>query len=221
MHRAGALQSLVAPKTKMANRLPSPLNPTIMKRLPVLIAVLALAASVRAEVEIYKIDPVHSSAGFSIRHMFSKFSSSFTKVNGTITVDRDNMEKNSVEATIDVTALNTDNEKRNDDLKSEKFFDIAKFPTMTFKSTSWKKTGEDTYDVTGDLTIKDVTKEVVLNVKALGFGPGRPGSFLSGWEATTMLKKSDYHMEGPAGLAKVLGDDVSIDIVVEAGYKKA
>jgi polyisoprenoid-binding protein YceI len=193
-----------------------------MKRLLALFTLLALAAAVRADVETYKIDPVHSSARFSLRHIFSNFSSSFTKVNGSITVDRDNLENSSVEATIDVTALNTDNDGRDKHLKSPDFFDVTKFPSITFKSKSWKKTGENAYDVTGDLTIKDVTKEVVLKVSALGFGAGmRPGTFLSGWEATTTLKKSDFHMEGPPMLAKALGDDVTVAISVEAGFKKA
>ena len=192
-----------------------------MKRLISLFAVIALCLSARAEVETYTIDPVHSSAGFTLRHVLSKFSSSFTKVTGTITVDRANLENSSVVASIDVTALNTDNEKRNTHLKSPDFFDTAKFPTMTFKSTSWKKTGNDTFDVTGELTIKDVTKPVVLKTTLLGFGSGMgPGSFLSGWEATTIIKKSEFNMAGPAMLAKALGDDVAVTINVEAGYKK-
>ncbi len=192
-----------------------------MKHFLTLFALLALTVATRAEVETYTIDTVHSSAGFSLRHVFSKFSSSFTKVSGTITVDRENLEKSSVVAHIDVVALNTDNEKRDTHIKGPDFFDVAKFPTMTFKSTAWKKTGADTYDVTGDLTIKDVTKSVVLKTTALGFGPGfGPGQFLSGWEATTTIKKSDFNMAGPAMLAKALGDEVTVTINVEAGYKK-
>ena len=192
-----------------------------MKRIIALVAVLALTVASRADVEAYKIDPTHSSAGFSLRHVLSKFSSSFTKVTGTITVDRDNLEKSSVVASIDVGALNTDSEKRDAHIKGPDFFEVAKFPTITFKSTSWKKTGENTYDVTGDLTIKDVTKPVVLKTTVLGFGPGMgPGAFLSGWEATTTIKKSEFNMAGPAMLAKALGDEVAVTINVEAGYKK-
>jgi polyisoprenoid-binding protein YceI len=90
---------------------------------------------------------------------------------------------------------------------------------MTFKSTSWKKTGEDSFDVTGDLTIKGVTKPVVLKVKSLGFGPGaRPGSMLSGWEATTTIKREDF---GVSAFPQMVGADVDITINVEAGLKKA
>ncbi len=193
-----------------------------MKRLLALLAVLSLAAAVRADVETYSIDPVHSSAGFSVRHMLSKFSSSFTKTTGTITVDRANLENSSVEAAVEIASISTANPDRDKHLQTPDFFDAAKFPAMTFKSKAWKKTGEGTFDVTGDLTIKGVTKEVVLKVTSLGFGPGmRPGSQLSGWEATTVIKKSDFGVNGPAMLGKVLGDDVTIDISIEAGLKKA
>lgn len=180
----------------------------------------AVAASVRAEVEVYKIDPVHSSVGFSIRHFVSKVPGSFTKFNGTISVDRANLEKSSADATIEVASVNTANEKRDNHLKSADFFEAEKFGTITFKSTSWKQTGEDAFDVAGDLTIKGVTKPVVLKTKLLGFGPGMQGAQLSGWEATTTLNKNDFGVSGPAMLGKALGDEVTITINIEAGYKK-
>ena len=193
-----------------------------MKRLLTAIAVLGLLATARAEVEIYKIDPVHSSTGFTLRHILSRFTSSFTKTNGTITVDRDNLEKSSVEATVEIDSVSTADPKRDGHIKSPDFFDAAKFPTATFKSKSWKKTGENTFDVTGDLTIKDVTKEVVLHVTLNGFAPGmKPGSTVSGWEATTIIKKSDFGVSGPAMLAKALGDEVTLNISIEAGHSKA
>jgi polyisoprenoid-binding protein YceI len=192
-----------------------------MKRLLALVVTFALFASARAEVEVYKIDPVHSSIGYSLRHILSKFTSSFTKVTGDITIDRENLEKSSVTATIDVAALTTDNEGRDKHIKSPDFFDTAKFPTATFKSKAWKKTGAETFDITGDLTIKDVTKEVVLKATLLGFAPGmRPGTFLTGWEATASIKKSEFGLAGPAMLQKALGDDVALTINIEAGFKK-
>lgn len=192
-----------------------------MKRLISLPVLLGLLVSARAEVETYTIDSTHSSSGFSIRHMLSKFSSSFTKTSGTIMVDRANLENSSVEASIEIASVSTANPDRDKHLQSADFFDAAKFPAITFKSNSRKKTGESTFDVTGSLTIRDVTKNVVLKVTTLGFGPGmRPGSFLSGWEATTVLKKSDFGVNGPAMLGKMLGDDVTVDISIEAGFKK-
>jgi len=174
-----------------------------------------LASAASAAVETYKIDPVHSSVAFSIRHFVSKVPGRFTKFSGTIVVDRDNLENSSVSAAIDVGSVTTDNDKRDAHLKTPDFFDAATYTTITFKSKSWKKTGDGTFDVTGDLTIKGVTKEVVLSVSLLGFGPGPRGATLSGWEASTALKKSDYGVNGPAMLGKALGDDVAVSISVE------
>ncbi|HVT72481.1 MAG TPA: YceI family protein [Lacunisphaera sp.] len=191
-----------------------------MKRLVVLTLGLGfIAASLSAATETYTIDPVHSSIGFTVRHFVSKVPGVFTKVSGAITVDRDNLEKSSVEATIDAASFDTQNEKRNAHVKSDAFLDVAKFPLITFKSKSWKKTGEDSFAVTGDLTIHGVTREVVLDTKLLGFGEGMAGIQLSGWEVTTILKKSDFGVDGPAMLAKVVGDEVAVHITIEADHK--
>ena len=176
----------------------------------------ALVSAASAAVETYSIDPVHSSVGFTIRHIVSHVPGQFTKFSGTLVVDRDNLEASTVEATIDVGSVSTNNDKRNDDLKSPSFFDAAKFTTMSFKSKSWKKTGDGTFDVTGDLTIKEVTKEVVLKVTLLGFAPGMGGRQVSGWEATVTLNRRDFGVNGPAMLGKMLGDDVAVSITVEA-----
>ncbi len=174
----------------------------------------------RAAVETYTIDPVHSSIGFTIRHFVSKVSGNFTKVSGSIAVDRDHLEKSTVEATIAVASVNTANEKRDGHLQSADFFDAAKFDAITFKSVSWKKTDEDTFDVTGDLTIHGVTKSVVLKTHLLGFGPGMGGAQLSGWEISTTLNKADFGVNGPSMLGKALGDEVVVTINIEADYKK-
>jgi polyisoprenoid-binding protein YceI len=176
---------------------------------------LASLASAAAP-ETYNIDVVHSSVGFTIRHFVAKVPGNFTKFSGTIAVDRENLERSSAQATIDVASINTGNQKRDDHLRGPDFFDAAKYPTMTFKSTAWKKTGDDTYDVTGDLTLKDVTKPVVLKVTSLGFGPGQPGTQLSGWEATTKIDKKEFNVKDPTGLDAALGDDVTITINIEA-----
>jgi polyisoprenoid-binding protein YceI len=174
--------------------------------------VLGLFASAQAAVETYKIDPVHSSVGFTIRHFFTNVPGTFTKFSGTIVVDRANLENSTVEARIEVASVDTRNGMRDDDLRSDKFFSAVKLPVITFKSTSWKKTGEDTFDVTGNLTIRDVTKEVVLKTKSLGFGPGMKGAMLSGWEASTTLNRNDF---GITAYPKVLGDDIAVTITIE------
>lgn len=179
------------------------------------VVLIALSASLPAQaaVETYKIDPVHSSIAFKVRHFFTPVPGSFGKFEGTIKVDRDNLENNSMEASIDAASITTANEKRDSDLKSENFFLVEKFPHLTFKGKSWKKTGENQFSVTGDLTIKDVTKSVILDVKLLGFGPGMRGAFLSGWEATTKLDRTDYGMTYGPGF---IGNEVDVSITVEA-----
>ncbi|MEO6874790.1 MAG: YceI family protein [Opitutaceae bacterium] len=183
-------------------------------------AAIGLLAPAHATIETYTIDPVHSSVGFKIRHVFSHVPGSFTTFSGTITVDRANLEASTVEATIAIGSVTTASEKRDADLKSPNFFDAAKFPAITFKSTSWKKSGENTYDVTGDLTIKAVTKSVVLKTKLLGFGPGLQGADVSGWEATTTLNRRDFGIDGPAWLGTAIGNDVTVTISIEADLKK-
>jgi polyisoprenoid-binding protein YceI len=181
---------------------------------------LALASAASAAVETYTIDPVHSHVGFAVRHFVSRVPGQFTQFSGTIVVDRDNLENSSVDAVIEVGSVSTNNEKRDGHLKSPDFFDAANFGTITFKSRSWKKTGDGTYAVTGDLTIRGTTKEVVLDVTLLGFGPGAMGAQLSGWEASTTLKRKDFGVNGPAMLGTALGDEVAVSISIEADLKK-
>ena len=111
-------------------------------------AIAFCAGSANAAVETYAIDPVHSAVGFSIRHFVSKVPGKFTKFSGKITVDRDNLEKSSVTARIEIASVETGDNDRDTHLKSPDFFDAAKHPEMTFTSTAWKKTGTDTFDIT-------------------------------------------------------------------------
>jgi polyisoprenoid-binding protein YceI len=185
-----------------------------MNRLPLLVLpLLVLAAgSAPAAVETYQIDPVHSSVGFRIRHIVTPVPGTFAEFTGTIVVDRDDLERSHVTASIDTNSIDTANGRRDDDLRSDKYFAVATFPTITFESTSWKKTGEDTYDVTGNLTMKDVTKAVTLHVKSLGFADaGR--RYVSGWEATTTLDRRAWNITSGAPM---IGDDVAITITIEA-----
>ncbi|EIQ00931.1 hypothetical protein OpiT1DRAFT_05489 [Opitutaceae bacterium TAV1] len=177
-----------------------------------------LCSGVRAET--YTIDTAHSSVAFSIRHFVSKVPGKFTTFSGTVSYDPASPEASSAQAVIEVGSVDTSNAKRDDHLKRDDFFDAAKFTTITFQSKSWKKTGENTFDVTGDLTIKDVTREVVLKTTLLGVGPGPGGATLSGWEATTTIDKSAFGVNGPSGLGAALGDDVAVTINIEAKAAK-
>jgi polyisoprenoid-binding protein YceI len=168
-----------------------------------------------AAIETYDIDPIHTWVGFSVRHFFTKVPGSFTKVKGSIVVDRANLENSTVETIIEVSSIDTRVKMRDDDLRG-RFFEATKFPLMTFKSKAWKKTGDDTYDVTGDLKMKNVTKEVVLKVKSLGFGPGMKGAPISGWEASTTLDRRDFDV---AADQDSVGTQVEIVINVEADLR--
>ncbi len=168
---------------------------------------------VEATTETYVIDPAHSSVEFNIRHFFSKVTGRFQKFEGTLSVDRDAMEKSEIKASIETSSIDTNQSKRDDHLRGADFFDVVKHPKMTFQSKSWKKTGENEFEVTGDLTLHGITKSVVLSVKNLGFGEGMKGAYLSGWEAHAKIKRSDFNMTygGPA-----VGDEVEIEINIEA-----
>lgn len=184
-----------------------------------LVAALSGGALTAHADETYKIDPVHSSISFKVRHFFSYVNGSFKKFEGTISVDRDHPEKSSVTATIDAASIDTKNEKRDADLRSEDFFEVAKYPTITFKSKSVKQTGADSGDIVGNLTMHGVTKEITLQVKFLGKGQGMGGKPISGWQVTPEpIKRSEYGLnwskmvEGTA----VVGEEVTISIDVEA-----
>lgn len=189
---------------------------------PILSLIIAGAAlgsfgSARAPVETYDIDPVHTWVGFTVAHFFTKVPGYFSAVKGTIVVDRDHMENSKVEAVIEVASITTNTRLRDDDLRSTNFFAAAKFPSMAFKSKSWQSTGGDTYDVTGTLTMKNVSREVVLKVKSLGFGPGMNGAAISGWEASVTLDRRDFDIAADQG---VIGNSVAVGINVEADLRK-
>ena len=172
-----------------------------------------LASIAEAKTEAYMIDPEHSAVEFHVRHFFSKVPGRFQKFTGTLSIDRENMEKSSVQAEIDITSINTSQEKRDEHLRSKDFFDAAKYPKMTFQSKSWKKINENEFEVTGDLTMHGVAKSVILSVKSLGFGEGMKGSKISGWEAKTKIKRSDF---GISTGAPAVGDEVEIEINIES-----
>lgn len=180
-----------------------------------LISALTFGAfsAAHAAVETYKIQSAHSSINFGVRRFFTKIPGSFAKFEGTVTVDRDDLEKSSTDATISVASVNTNDPKRDAHLQNGDFFLAEKFPAIAFKSKSWKKTGTDTYDVAGDLTIKDVTKPVVLKTKVLGFGPGARGAQVAAFEATTTINRTDFGLSyGKPAIA----DEVEILINIES-----
>jgi polyisoprenoid-binding protein YceI len=169
--------------------------------------------------DTFVFDKAHSTMGFEVRHLFSNVPGKFDDFEGSINYDEANPDQSSVEVTIKTASIDTGVKMRDDDLRSPNFFDAKKFPTITFKSKSVKSTGKDTADVTGDLTMHGVTKEVVLKVELIGKGTGmKPGSIVSGWDATTALKRSDFGLTWNKVIegTQVVGDDVKIELHVEA-----
>ena len=179
-----------------------------------LIISLFLSISVPAQVETWQIDPAHTASQFAVRHMgLSTVRGAFTKTSGTVQYDPADLSKTSIDVTIDATSLNTRVEMRDNDLRSDKFFDVQKFPTITFKSKRAEPAGKGKLKITGDLTIHGVTKEVVLDVD----GPAGPvkdprGNTHMGASATTTVKRSDF---GVSALPAMIGDEVQITLDVE------
>ncbi len=164
----------------------------------------------------YKIDPVHSSVIFGVKHNgVANFYGRFNKATGTFNIDAADPSKSVIDITVETDSIDTANDARNKHLKSGDFFSAAEFPSITFKSKSFKKSSEGVYDVTGDLTIRGKTKEVTASVTDTGRGKGMRGGEVAGFETKFNIKRSDYgvsFMVGPA-----LADDVSILVSAEGG----
>jgi polyisoprenoid-binding protein YceI len=183
---------------------------------------VALATSDVQATETFTIDPVHSGVGFKIRHLVSKVQGRFDDFAGTITVDREDMTKSSVELTIKSTSIDTDNESRDNHLRSADFFEVEKFPEITFKSTKIEKHGDDTYHVTGDFSMHGVTKSITIPVELLGFGPNPSGGQSVGFEADFEINRKDYGIIWNKALDAggfILGEDVEVTITIEATAK--
>jgi polyisoprenoid-binding protein YceI len=182
----------------------------------------------------WEIDPAHSAAQFSVRHlMVSNVRGEFGKVTGTVEYDPKEPARATITATIDATTINTREPKRDEHLRSPDFFDVAKYPTITFKSKRLEMASPGKLRIIGDLTIRGVTKEVVLDVEGPTPEIKDPwGNTKIGATATTKINRKDFGLKWNKALETggvVVGDDVTITIDVEltkkgepkAGAKKA
>jgi polyisoprenoid-binding protein YceI len=207
---------------------PSPANPEVLSTMkrsrsfaaPLLfLSAIFFAAPALAALQTYEIDPVHSRVEFTIRHMFSKVTGNFSKFHGTIHYDPSAPAASSVNAEIDANSIDTNNEQRDGDLKSPNFFDVAKYPTLTFTSTKITPSADGKLKVEGNLTIHGVTKPVALDAAFLGMGPGLDGVTRAGFEGTTKVDRKDFGIVWNKALDKggtLLGDDVLINLDIEA-----
>lgn len=194
-----------------------------LRRLAPLVALafLAFAPAARGAKETFIVDKAHSEFGFKVRHFVSKVGGRFTKFDGTIEIDAANPLASSVELKIEAASINTGNADRDKHLNSPDFFDTAKFPEIAFKSTKIVPKGKDVFEVTGDLTMKGVTKTVVLTVAANGFASDGHGGQKAGFDVTGKLNRKDFGVSYNAvvdGLA-VLSEEVDLGITVEANKK--
>ena len=182
-------------------------------------AAAAAPAAPAAPGLVYTIDPNHSELRFRIRHLVSRVSGTFTRWKGTITVaDPARWEDATIDVAIETASIDTNNESRDSDLRSDSFFDAATHPTITFRSTRIERSG-DQARIHGDLTMRGVTKPVVLEGAFLGSTRTANGRERVGIEATTTINRLDYGITWNRvveGGGVTLGDEVRIEIAVGA-----
>jgi polyisoprenoid-binding protein YceI len=190
----------------------------MFKRFTILFTILALFVGT-AGAETWSFDKPHSNIGFSVRHMvISKVKGSFSDYSGQVVFDGKNMSEGSVEITIQVASIDTDNEQRDDHLRSADFFDVEKYPTITFKSTNITPGEDNTFTMVGDLTMKDVTKEVTLVGEFGGSLEDPWGNTRAGFSAETTINRQDFNVSWSNALkdgSLVVSDNVEIILDVE------
>ena len=179
-----------------------------------IVVAVTMAVSAAAQAGSWRIDPNHSAAQFSVRHLgVSTVRGAFMKVSGSASYDPADPSKNSVDVTIDASSVDTRVQMRDNDLRSPNFLDVQKYPTITFKSKQSKSAGAGKLQILGDLTIHGVTKEVTLDVD----GPSAPikdpwGNQRIGASASTKINRKDFGINGASG---AVGDEISITIDTE------
>src|SRR5262245_12191555 len=181
------------------------------------LATIAFISTAVAHAATFEIDPVHTTVQFAVRHMMvSNVRGTFGKVSGTVTLDETDPTKSSVDATIDASSIDTREPKRDTHLKGPDFLDVAKYPTITFKSQSAAKVADGKYQVTGDLTIHGVTKEVVLDVDGSPKTITDPmGNVRTGGTVHTKINRKDFGITWSKSLdggGVMVGDDIDITI---------
>ena len=185
---------------------------------------MAVATPIQDATGVWDIDTSHSSAEFAVRHMVvATTRGGFQQITGKINIDEANPANSSVTASIDVNTIGTRDERRDGHLKSADFFDVERFPTIDFKSTSVKPLGGNRYRVLGDLTIRDVTREVPLDVTFEGQARDPWGGTRSGFEAEARINREDFGLTYNSVLETggvLVGTDVKITLHIE-GIKSA
>jgi polyisoprenoid-binding protein YceI len=185
--------------------------------------ILSASAPALADVETFKIDPGHSSVGFKVSHILSKVAGRFPKFSGTIALDEKDLSTAKIAVEIDAASVNTDNEARDKDVRSPNFFDVEKFPKLTFESTAVVPKGAGKATLSGTLTMHGVTKPVDLDVDVLGFAADPWGNYRAAFEARTTINRKDFGMTYSKVLDNgglLVGESVEITLDIEAVKQK-
>lgn len=173
---------------------------------------------------VWHIDPAHTDVGFSVKHMMvSKVKGSFVGIQGQVEGDPLKLEDAKISLEIDPSTINTNQEARDDHLRSEDFFHVDEHPTIAFKSTEIKETKEDEYDVIGDLTVKGVTKPTTFRLERTGNGVMPSGLEVVGFEGTTSISRKEFGLTWNQALETggvLVGDDININVDVQVNPAK-
>lgn len=182
------------------------------------ILVAALIAVTAAQAAEYTIDPVHSIALYRIKHAKASYSHGvFTDISGNFSFDPAKPEEASVEVTVKTASINSFHPVRDEHLRGPDFFDVEKYPEMVFRSTSWKKTAENRYAITGKFTLRGVTREVTLEAELVGIGKGMKGETLAGFETVFTIQRREFGMD--KYLPDALSDEVQITVSLEGAQE--
>lgn len=183
------------------------------------IFVMLISVSVMAQTSTWDIDKAHSKIGFSVSHMvISDVTGKFNKFDGSVTTQGDDFTKGNIDITIDVASIDTDNDKRDAHLRSDDFFNAEKYPKIVFKGKSMKKVGKNQYKLTGDFTMRDVTKPVTLDVVHNGTIKDPYGNSRAGFKITGKVNRFDYNLKWNNMLetgGAVVGKDVNLICDIE------
>ena len=182
------------------------------------VALLALVA-LPASAATWTVDTSHSTLEFKIRHLLAKTSGEFADWTGTIVTAGDDLTDSTVEIVIQTASIDTDNDDRDNHLRSEDFFHVEKYPTITFTSTKVVKTGENEYDVHGQLAMRGVTRDIVIPMEFHGTGKDPWGNTKAGFSGEVEINRKDFDIVWNKAIDQggvLLGDDVEIEIEINA-----
>ena len=178
--------------------------------------------STATAVRTYAIDKSHSEATFQVRHLVTRVRGRFTELEGVVEFDEQNPEQSKVDVTVNAASIDTGDATRDKHLRSADFFEVEKYPTLTFRSTEVKKTGAESFGVAGDLAIHGVTKRVTLPITFLGKAKDPWGNERLGFEGELTINRKDYGLMWNAALETggfLVGDEVKIALQIQAVAK--